>query len=395
MQKVLFAAAMLLTSPTFAQGSGGQVDALETAFGPLEFGGTMYRFAIPVMSLAFLMLVGQQFLQMREGQKPDWGKPFVRIVGFILLLTAYGPFASGVIGAVKMAGNIQSAFTEITTGSGSRSTEGVLARRAKEFQALRERLDTEMKVNSSASQGGLLPSSEDIALMTESLMTSAIDDLLYVITWFTFTFAAFAIFALKTLSAAITNILLEVGPLMIAFAALPGLTTRYLAAWVLALIEVTAWGPIAGIVLSLLARVNEKSAGLAILEDANYAEHIVLNFVYAGLFLAVPAITHMILSGSASVVGSTGMAAAVGGLAASGKKAAGVAGAAKDRMVGAGTTGAAAAAGGALGAKLAGAGAGGRIGDDGPSPTHSSSGPDMRAVHARRAAIAKQRRGDD
>ena len=161
------------------------------------------------------------------------------------------------------------------------------------------------------------------------------------------------------------------------------------------MIEVTAWGPIAGIVLSLLARVNEKSAGLAILEDANYAEHIVLNFVYAGLFLAVPAITHMILSGSASVVGSTGMAAAVGGLAASGKKAAGVAGAAKDRMVGAGTTSAAAAAGGVLGAKLAGAGAGGRIGDDGPSSSHSSVGPDMRAVHARRASIAKQRRGDD
>ena len=62
MQVLLFVCAALCASPAFAQGSGGQVDALETAFGPLEFGGTMYRFAIPVMSLAFLMLVGQQFL---------------------------------------------------------------------------------------------------------------------------------------------------------------------------------------------------------------------------------------------------------------------------------------------------------------------------------------------
>jgi hypothetical protein len=115
--------------------------------------------------------------------------------------------------------------------------------------------------------------------------------------------------------------LLEVGPLMIAFAALPGLTSKYLSAWVMALIEVTAWGPVSAIILGMMARVNEKSAGLAIMEDANYAEHIVLNFVYAGLLIAVPSITHMILSGSAASVGSTGMAAAMGALAGAGKKA--------------------------------------------------------------------------
>ena len=220
-------------------------------------------------------------------------------------------------------------------------------------------------------------------------------------------FAAFAVFAIKTLSGAITNILLEVGPLMIAFAALPGLTTRYLAAWCMALIEVTAWGPIAGIILSLLARVNAKSAGVAILEDANYAEHIVLNFVYAGLFLAVPAITHMILSGTASSVGSTGMAAAMGGLAAAGKTGAKAAGAAVDGGAAAGkaalqATGSAAdkaatrigdaATGGATQGTMDAASrqmASAMVGND-----VADQKQDARDLHAKRGAIEKQRRGD-
>jgi hypothetical protein len=390
-----------------AQGVGAQVDAAEAAFGPLEFGGTMYKFAIPIISLAFLMMLGEQFLSMRAGQKPDWGRPFVRTAGFILLLTAYGPFSSGIIGAVQMAGSIDSAFSDVTSGTGENSTSGVLAKRAKEFQELRARIADEMKTAGTTNSDRIIPTAEDIALVAESFMTSVIDDLLYVATWFTFTFAAFAVFAIKTLSGAITNILLEVGPLMIAFAALPGLTTRYLAAWCMALIEVTAWGPIAGIILSLLARVNAKSAGVAILEDANYAEHIVLNFVYAGLFLAVPAITHMILSGTASSVGSTGMAAAMGGLAAAGKTGAKAAGAAVDGGAAAGkaalqATGSAAdkaatrigdaATGGATQGTMDAASrqmASAMVGND-----VADQKQDARDLHAKRGAIEKQRRGD-
>lgn len=390
-----------------AQSAKEQVAAAEAAFGPLEFGGHMYKFAIPILSLAFLMMIAEQFLNLRAGQKPDWGRPFVRTVGFIVLLTAYGPFTQGVIGAVHLAGDVPG-FTSVAPGLDGSVGGGVLATRAKEFQTLRDKIegDTLEEINAKKSDS-LLPSKEDISSFAEAVMTSFIDDLLYVATWFTFTFAAFAVFAVKTLSGAVTNILLEVGPLMIAFAALPGLTSRYLTAWCMALIEVTAWGPVAGIILSLLARVNAKSAGVAILEDANYAEHIVLNFVYAGLFLAVPSITHMILSGAASSVGSTGMAAAMGGLAAAGRVGAKAGGAAAGAGVEATKAGAQAAA-GAAGA------AAGRIGDVATGgatqgtmnaasaaitssmagSTSTASSADDRALHAKRGAIEKQRRGD-
>lgn len=391
-----------------AQGAAAQADAAEAAFGPLEFGGHMYKFAIPILSLAFLMMLAEQFLSMRAGQKPDWGRPFIRTFAFILLLTAYGPFSQGVIGAVHLAGDVPG-FTSVAPGSGDGSVgAGVLATRAKEFQTLRDRIEGETldEINSKRSDS-ILPSKEDISLFAESVMTSIIDDLLYVATWFTFTFAAFAVFAVKTLSGAVTNILLEVGPLMIAFAALPGLTSRYLTAWCMALIEVTAWGPIAGIILSLLARVNAKSAGVAILEDANYAEHIVLNFVYAGLFLAVPSITHMILSGAAASVGNTGMAAAVGGIAAAGRVGAKAAGGAVE-------AGGAAASAAAKAAPVAAA----RIGDAATgaathesisaaapglaqsvmaavnSETRQQQQQESRDLHAKRGAIDKQRRGD-
>ncbi len=51
------------------QGAGAQADAAEAAFGPLEFGGTMYKFAIPIISLAFLMMLGEQFLSLRAAGK--------------------------------------------------------------------------------------------------------------------------------------------------------------------------------------------------------------------------------------------------------------------------------------------------------------------------------------
>jgi len=284
----------------------------------MEFGGKLTPFAVTILTFSTMVGIGEQFMNLRAGHKADWAKPFIRTVIFSVLLGLYSQFAGAIIGAVHMAGSIDNAFTTLT-GEGEGSTTGVLAVRVKEFQKVREKIAAEMKDAGTTGSDRIIPTSEDIALLAESVMTTLIDDLLYAATWFTFTFAAFAVFAIKTLSGAVTNILLEVGPLMIAFAALPGLTSRYLTAWVMALIEVTAWGPVAGIILGLLQRVNTKSAGLAIMEDANYAEHIVLNFVYAGLFLAVPAITHMILSGSASAVGSTGMAAAMGGMAAAGR----------------------------------------------------------------------------
>ncbi len=396
------------------QSAAAQADAAEAAFGPLEFGGHMYKFAIPILSLAFLMMLAEQFLSMRAGQKPDWGRPFLRTFAFILLLTAYGPFTQGVIAAVHLAGDVPG-FTSVAPGSGDGSVgAGVLATRATEFQKLRDRIESETldEINSKDSDS-ILPSKEDIALFAESVMTSVIDDLLYVVTWFTFTFAAFAVFAVKTLSGAVTSILLEVGPLMIAFAAVPGLTSRYLTAWCMALIEVTAWGPIAGIILSLLARVNAKSAGVAILEDANYAEHIVLNFVYAGLFLAVPSITHMIFSGAATAVGNTGMAAAVGGLASAGRVGAKAGGAVAEAGAGAAKAGATAAAGAAgaaanrIGDVATGGATQGTISAASAAITSSmvannvaDTKQEARDVHARRGAIqkheqqGKQRRGD-
>ena len=235
---------------------------------PLEFDGMMYPFAIPILSLAFLMMLGEQFLQVRAGTKADWGRPFVRTAGFIVLLLAYTPFSQGVIAAVKMFGSIDNAASEVASGDGSSSTQGVLAKRATEFAKLRERLDTEAydaRANEGSGNTSFLPSGDDVKIFVEQSILSLVDTALYTMTWFTFTFAAFAIFALKILSASVTKILLEVGPAMIAFAAIPGLTSRYLSAWAMALIEVSAWGLIAKIIIGLLINVNSSSAGLAVL----------------------------------------------------------------------------------------------------------------------------------
>ena len=126
------------------------------------------------------------------------------------------------------------------------------------------------------------------------------------------------------------NVLLTLGPIMIAFASIPGLTQGYLAAWLLGLIEVTAWGITAKIFLSMLI-ASEKVTTVNPNLTQNLAEHIVFNLVYSVSFLVIPVATATILRGGAAGIAQTalgsakraamaGSAAMTGGASAVGKK---------------------------------------------------------------------------
>jgi hypothetical protein len=386
----------------------------------LEFGGRLYGIAVAVISLGFFLQIGEQFLAIRQGQKADWARPFARTAVFFALILFYSPVSTGLITVVKTFGSIDNVAGELATNG----TQGVLAARAAEFAKIEESYKQQRSeaaaVDAAARQdtavGRLmndlgLPAGVDATMWMDHLFTEIMDKLLWVLTWASFTFAAFAIFALKLISQATTLILLEVGPVMIAFASLPGLTSRYLSAWVMAVVEVTTWGVVTKIILGLLQANEAATRGAAIFEKSNYGELIILNFVYAGMFLMVPSLTHMIFSGAASSAGSSGIAAAMGAATAGARaaRAAPGAAAAGGRAVAAGAAGAAK---GAKSAYEAGSELAGRVGDAvtrGSATESNSAGirdavmqsnaadaasESQRDIHARRGAIEKQRRGD-
>jgi hypothetical protein len=361
----------------------------------LEFGGRLYGIAVAVISLGFFLQIGEQFLAIRQGQKADWARPFARTAVFFALILFYSPVSTGLITVVKTFGSIDNVAGELITNG----TQGVLAARAAEFAKIEQNYEEQQTMG------------VDATLWMEHLFTGIMDKLLWVLTWASFTFAAFAIFALKLISQATTLILLEVGPVMIAFASLPGLTSRYLSAWVMAVVEVTTWGVVTKIILGLLQANEAATRGAAIFEKSNYGELIILNFVYAGMFLMVPSLTHMIFSGAASSAGSSGIAAAMGAATAGARaaRAAPGAAAAGGRAAAAGVAGAAK---GAKSAYEAGSELAGRVGDAvtrGSATESNSAGirdavmqsnaadaasDSQRDIHARRGAIEKQRRGD-
>ncbi|MBI1948553.1 MAG: hypothetical protein HYS27_22895 [Deltaproteobacteria bacterium] len=161
--------------------------------------------------------------------------------------------------------------------------------------------------------------------------TAFVNSLLDVVTYLTFTLAAACVFILKVIQKVMLNVLLTLGPIMIAFASIPGLTSSYLAAWLLGLIEVTAWGITAKIFLAMLI-ASERATTVNPNVTQNLAEHIVFNLVYGMSFLVIPVATATILRGGAAGIAqnamgsakraaTAGASAATGGAAGIGKKA--------------------------------------------------------------------------
>ena len=247
---------------------------VQSAVGVFGDQGRINGAAATILTVSFLASVLLEGRKQLRGERPDWSGPVTRLIVFALLLGFYSLVARSLIELVSSLGDLQS----IDPGSVKKS---VFAARAEAF---------------SQSLG------DDAEFSLSNLQLSAaafVNSLLDVVTYMTFTLAAGCVFVLKVIQKVMLNVLLTLGPIMIAFAAIPGLTQSYLAAWILGLVEVTAWGITAKIFLAMLI-ASEKTTTVNPNITQNLAEHIVFNFVYGASFLVIPVATATILRGGAS-----------------------------------------------------------------------------------------------
>lgn len=267
---------------------------IRTAIGTFGDQGKINGAAVTILTVAFLVSVILEWKKQLRGEKPDWAGPLTRLFAFGLLLGFYALVARSLIELVASLGDLQSMDP-------SAMKKTVFAARAEAF---------------SQSMG------DDAGFALSNLELSAaafVNSLLDVITYMTFTMAAACVFILKVIQKVMLSVLLSLGPLMIAFGSIPGLTSRFLSAWVLGVIEVVAWGVTAKIFLAMLI-ASERSTTVNPDVTQNLAEHIVFNIVYGTSFLIIPIATAAMLRGGASGIGQGGVsaakAAAIGGAAA-------------------------------------------------------------------------------
>ncbi|MCC7075070.1 MAG: hypothetical protein IT383_27405 [Deltaproteobacteria bacterium] len=269
---------------------------VRTAVGTFGDQGRINGAAATILTVSFLASVILEWKKQLRGERPDWASPITRLLLFGLLLGFYSVVARSVIELVSSLGDLQS----IDPASAKKS---VFAARAEAF--------------SSALGDDASFSLSNLELSAAALINSLLD----VATYLTFTLAAACVFILKVIQKVMLNVLLTLGPIMIAFASIPGLTQGYLAAWLLGLIEVTAWGVTAKIFLAMLI-TSERGTTVNPNLTQNLAEHMVFNLVYATSFLVIPVATSSILRGGAAhlaqgAIGSAKRAASAGGAMAS------------------------------------------------------------------------------
>ncbi|MFZ9889697.1 MAG: hypothetical protein ACO3JL_19555, partial [Myxococcota bacterium] len=223
-----------------------------------------------ILLVAYLVGIVIELMKMNSGGKPEWSKPLLRLVMFSALLGSYALVAKGIIMTVSSFGNLQSVNVD---------TQSIFAARAEAFSRL------------------LAKTSEADLSFAEMASASFVEALMQVGTFFAYAFAAGMIWLIKVLQKVMIATLLSLGPIMIGFAAIPGVTGKYLGAWAFALVEVSAWGITGSVLLRLM---NQSFGSLTIDPDVtpNLAEHIVFCLMYAGAFGLIPLITSMILRGA-------------------------------------------------------------------------------------------------
>ena len=262
--------------------------------------------AATILTVSFLASVVLEWRKQLRGERPDWSGPITRLIAFALLLGFYSVVAKSVIELVSSLGDLQS----IDPASAKKT---VFAARAEAF---------------SQSLG------DDASFSLSNLELSAaafVNSLLDVVTYLTFTLAAACVFILKVIQKVMLNVLLTLGPVMIAFASIPGLTQSYLAAWTLGLIEVTAWGITAKIFMAMLL-TSERTTTVNPNITQNLAEHIVFNLVYGMSFLIIPVATATILRGSAAGIAQGALGSAKRAVSAGASGVAGAASAVSDKV---------------------------------------------------------------
>ena len=257
---------------------------VHSAVGVFGEQGRINGAAVTILTVSFLASVILEWRKQLRGERPDWASPITRLIVFGLLLGFYSLVARSLIEVVSSLGDLQSVDP-------ATAKKSVFAARAEAF---------------SESLG------DDASFSLSNLELSAaalINSLLDTATYLTFTLAAACVFILKVIQKVMLNVLLTLGPIMIAFASIPGLTQSYLAAWLLGLIEVTAWGITAKIFLAMLV-TSERTTTVNPNITQNLAEHMVFNLVYATSFLVIPVATATILRGGAAHLAQGAMSSA-------------------------------------------------------------------------------------
>lgn len=267
---------------------------IRTAIGTFGDQGKINGAAVTILTVSFLVSVILEWKKQLRGERPDWSGPVTRLLVFGVLLGFYALVARSLVELVASLGDLQS----IDPASAKKT---VFAARAEAF---------------STSMG------DDAGFAWSNLEIGAaafVNSLLDVVTYLTFTIAAACVFILKVIQKVMLSVLLTLGPLMIAFGSIPGLTSQFLTAWILGVIEVVAWGITAKIFLAMLI-ASESATTINPNVTQNLAEHIVFNVVYGCSFLVIPVATAAILRGGTSGIGQSGVsaakAAAIGGAAA-------------------------------------------------------------------------------
>jgi hypothetical protein len=173
-------------------------NVVRTAVGTFGDQGRITGAAVTILTVSFLTSILLEWRKQLRGERPDWAGPITRLVVFGLLLGFYSLVARSLIEIVSSLGDLQS----IDPASAKKS---VFAARAEAF---------------SSSLG------DDASFSLSNLEVGAaafINSLLDVVTYVTFTLAAACVFILKVIQKVMLNVLLTLGPVMIAYASIPGL----------------------------------------------------------------------------------------------------------------------------------------------------------------------------
>ena len=328
--------------------------AKATAEGPSV---TIYSLSMLIVTIAFIYGVLLEQQNGMAGDRADYMKPIKSLILFIVLLTFYGTIATKLIALVKVFGSLE----------GAGQSGSIFVHRAKVFW---------QSMASPQVVEGMDMVDNDVF----AYLTVLFNQIYTVAAGITFVFTAAVIWALKIVQHVMTNVLISMGPFVIALSAFPGPTRKLLAGWFMAIIEVTAWG----VVAAVLNRHMNSGWGKIDIEMANNTvanpfEHMIYNLLYAFAYAMIPVITSVVVRGSSAAgLGPSTHAVKGAAMAAGGFAMAGMRGAVSAAQRGSGAAKGAASAANAVGGTSTAA----RAGD--------SASAARRASFARSASIKKQ-----
>ncbi|MFH1810565.1 MAG: hypothetical protein ABIJ09_17620 [Pseudomonadota bacterium] len=254
-----------------------------------------------VLVLSFLLASGQQVLALVSGDRPQWQKPFARLGFFAFLLGSYTLIVPWTLSIVQSFGRLDES---------SQSVEQRFVDRYVQFQQIRDGLSRPPEDPDAA---GTTSESWFPSLSMEGFKLS----LMQWVTELTYVLTLALVFMLKHFQHYLLLVIINFGPVLIAFASLHPFFHVLAVSWFWSLVEVSAWGWTMQLLLQALAvvpeRVGSLSGGMPTL-----AQHMMTNLTFTLLLVSVPVVTAMMIRGqSASSLGQRVAMVALAGAAVS------------------------------------------------------------------------------